>query len=418
MKKLSLILLSLSLLNATSLKTMLESIENNEQLKAKNYETLSKEESAKSVKYKYYPSATLQVGFVSFDYDRYIINPNNLTNVSLAIDALIYDGKRNSNINLAKKNHELSQIELEKAKNELEFNLASLYYSYLALIENIEYKEQNLKYLNASLSRLENLNKVGLRPNDELEIFRAKVELNKSELNNLNYQKDEILSNIYLITNNNFIPTKGSAIIYEDSVNKSYDIKINSLKEEMSELNKDLSLAPFKPTIFVKNVVGFSKNNFNYSLYVPFDMIVKERVKEKMFSNIFMLGLSWNVFSFGADKKAYESAKLSNLAAKEMNIYSKKSVSEKEKLLIQKISFLQEEINANEKLLNASKIAYESIAKKYEAGLVGYVEYLNSLETMQGALAKLSLSKAKFEITKAELLLAKGIIIKDFVIDL
>ncbi|MBT0881021.1 TolC family protein [Campylobacter sp. 2018MI27] len=131
MKKLSLILLSLSLLNATSLKTMLESIENNEQLKAKNYETLSKEESAKSVKYKYYPSATLQVGFVSFDYDRYIINPNNLTNVSLAIDALIYDGKRNSNINLAKKNHELSQIELEKAKNELEFNLASLY---LALI--------------------------------------------------------------------------------------------------------------------------------------------------------------------------------------------------------------------------------------------------------------------------------------------
>lgn len=418
MKKIPLILFSLSLLNATSLKTMLENIDNNDLFKAKNYETLSKEENAKSVKLKYLPSLSLQGNYLRFDKDKYIISPDSVLSASLVVDALVYDGKRNQNIKLAKKDYELNKVELEKMKNELAFNLTSLYYSYLALEENIEYKNQNINYLNAALNRLEKLESVGLKPKDELEIFRAKVELTKSELNDLNYQKDEILSNIYLLTNNHFEPTKGSAVLEEDEINNSYDVKISSIKEEMSEINKDLSLADFKPTIYLKNITSISNNKFDYSRFYPFSDLVKDKLKEKMTSNVFLAGFDWNIFAFGASKKGFESAKLSNLAAKQMNIYNKKLSSEKERLLKEKINNLAKDLKANENRLKASKIAYESIAKKYEAGLVGYVEYLNALELQQAAKAMLSLSRAKFEISKAELLLAKGIDIKKYIIDL
>ncbi|ULO01053.1 multidrug efflux system CmeDEF, outer membrane component CmeD [Campylobacter sp. RM5004] len=418
MKKLSLSLLMSCALCAGNLQLMLKSIENNEQLKAKNYETQSKEKTFESIKYKYYPSVSLQGGFVSFDLDKYLVNPNNILSSSISVDALIYDGKREQNIKLSKKDYELNKLEEEKIKNELELKLVSLYYSYLALAQNIEYKNKHIEYLKASLNRLEKLNQVGLRPDDELEIFRAKLELVKNELQNLNYQKDEILSNIYLITNEHYKPLKGSAVLLNDKENNSYDVRISALKDEMGELNKELSLAGFKPIIFAKNITGLGKNNIGYAIYTPFNSKLTGRLKDKMFSNVLFIGFSWNIFAFGADKKAYESAKLTSLSAKELYMFSKKNASEKEKLLNLKIDNLKEEIIANEKVLQASELAFSSIAKKYEAGLVSYVEYLNALESSQGALAKLSFVKAKLEITKAELLYNKGLKISDFVIDL
>lgn len=417
MKKVLIFIILLNL-NATNLKEILDSVENNEQLKAKSYIVESALKKQESVKLDYLPKLSVEASYIRFSNEKYIILPKDRSSVSLIVDTLLYDGKRSANIKLSNKNYELNKVELEKNKNELKFELVKLYYTYLTIEENLKYKQQNIDYLNAALNRLEKLVSVGLRPNDELQILKAKVELEQNDLKQHKFEQEEIKSMIYVLTNENYIPNKGSLIAYDEKMNNnSYDIKISKIKKEMSSLNKDLSLSNFLPMIFAKNIFSKSSSNFLYDEFVPFDNIAKSKVKENMSNSIFVLGFSWNIFSFGADKKKFESAKLEELAAKHLENQVIRKNEESIRLIKEKLTIIEDEIKANENILKASKIAFDSIEKKYTAGLLGYVEYLNALGNLYGAKASLSLSKGKFEITKANLLLELGINISDNVVE-
>ncbi|WP_267524439.1 TolC family protein [Campylobacter sp. MG1] len=406
-----------SFLCAKSLKEILNLVENSEQLKAKSYIVDSTLKKSEGIKLKYLPSLNLELNYYSFDKDRYLILPKNTMNASLVLDVLLYDGQRSSNIKLAEKNYELNKVELEKNKNELELELTKLYYTYLTLDDNIKFKKQNIDYLTAALNRLSKLVSVGLKNNDELQIFKARVELEKNDLKQSQFQQEEIKSIIYVITNENYIPTKGSLISYNDNLTNSYEVQINKIKQEMSSLNKDVAFSNFLPKIFVKNIFTKSRLNYDYEIFAPLDVLVKSKAKENMISNTFIFGFSWNIFSFGADKKFFESAKLEELAAKNLENQSIRKNKENIRLIKEKLTIIEEEIKANENILKASDIAFNSIEKKYTAGLLSYVEYLDALGKLYGANANLSLSKSKYEIEKAKLLLEQGILISNAVVE-
>lgn len=410
MKKILLAIVFLTSLNAGNLGELLSSLNQANLINAQENLSKSVEEKAKSVKLAYLPKVKLQGNYVAFSYDKYAISPNNVVGINLAIEALLYDGSRSSNIKLIMGKSQISKLELEKLKLDLELKLSKIYFSYFALEDSIKYKEEQINHLKAALNKLEKLYKVGLKPLDELEILRANVELKTSELENLKYKLEELLSNIYIITKKHIIPQKSSFIILDnEEENKNIDYKIQNLKQELAGYKKDLSQANFMPKIFASDLIGLSKNNYDFSVYRPFDAIVKERVKDKMFSNIFIIGFTWDVFNFNADKKNYESAKLEELAAKNLANYEKNKNTEEIKLKEIKLKNTANNIAANEKILKASKIAFDSIDKKYQAGLLDYVEYLNALENVYAAKASLSLAKAQEEIEKSELLVLKGI---------
>lgn len=401
------LIISISL-NAGNLGQILNNLNNYEPLIAKDLQTKSALAKKDEVFYKYLPSVSIEGNYIDFAKDRLVILPKHTMSASLVVEALLYDGARYSNIKLASKNYELNQFELQKSKNEAEFNLVKLYYTYLALDDNIEYKKKNIEYLNASLDRLSKLTDVGLKPIDELEIFRARVELEKIELEQFLHNKNEILSKIYLMTNEKITPLKGSFIEYNLQDSNSIDVKINEIKANMSELNKNAAYSEFLPKIFIKNMTILSKSKYDFSEFGALEPLINQKIKEKMTSNIFMIGFKWNLFSFGADKKHLESARLESLAAKQMLNYSKRLNEENIKLQIQEIDILNKEIKANEARVKASENAFNSILKKYEAGLLGYVEYLNAMELNYAANAALSLAKSKLEISKSKLLLELG----------
>ena len=55
-----------------------------------------------------------------------------------------------------------------------------------------------------------------------------------------------------------------------------------------------------------------------------------------------------------------------------------------------------------------SLASFNAVSKKYEAGLLGYVEFLNATAQSFSAGSALELSKSKFEIKKAEYLYERG----------
>lgn len=408
-------LLSLSL-NASDLKQMLNSLKDSENIKALDLNLLAKNEAKDEVFLRYLPSLDLNLNAFNTNKDRLLIEPKNNLSASFIINALLYDGKRSANIKLADKNYQLQKIKTEKDKNEVAFNLIKLYYTYLTLEKNIEYQEKNIDYLNAELNRLNSLKNAGLKSFDELAIFTANVSLKKAQVLEYQTKKDEVLRMIHLLTNSTLIPSVDSKIQLLQDTNNSFDVAISDIQSELALLNKELKKANFYPSIYLQDNLTFANSKYDYSTFSPYDSIAKAKIKEKTAKNTILLGVKFNLFSFFADKKALESAKVQSLAAKLKNNFDKKQNKTNIENIKAQINTSKALIDANLERVKASELAFESIRQKYEAGLVSYVEYLNALELNEAANAALTLSENDLEIKKASLLNEIGVVLDERIV--
>ena len=78
------------------------------------------------------------------------------------------------------------------------------------------------------------------------------------------------------------------------------------------------------------------------------------------------------------------------------------------KLAQNDLKTLEQKIAAGESALNSAQTSLNAVSKKYEAGLLGYVEFLSATAQSFSAGSALELSKSKFEIKKAEYLYERG----------
>lgn len=409
------ILLSLSL-NASDLKQMLTSLKDSENIKALDLTLLAQGQVKDEIFLRYLPTFDLNLNAFNTSKDRLLIEPKNNLSASFIINALLYDGKRSANIKLSDKNYQLQKTKIKQSKNQIALNLIKLYYTYLTLEKNIEYQEKNIDYLNAELNRLNSLKNAGLKSFDELAIFTANVSLKKAQVLEFQVKKDEVLRTIHLLTNSTLIPSVENKIQLLDNQNTSFDVVISDIKSELALLNKEVKKANFYPSIYLQDNLTFANSKYNYSAFMPFDSIARTKIKEKTAKNTILLGVKINLFSFFADKKALESAKLQNLAAKLKNTFDKKQNETNIENIKAQIKTNKALIKANKERLKASELAFESIRQKYEAGLVSYVEYLNALELNEAANAALTLSKNDLEIKKANLLNEMGVVLDERVV--
>ena len=125
-------------------------------------------------------------------------------------------------------------------------------------------------------------------------------------------------------------------------------------------------------------------------------------------ANQIMLGLEWKIFDFGTRNKELESKRLA-LQIQRANYELLKRQNEEELSYLKKnLAVLKEQIEALKYSLNAANLAFESVNKKYSAGLCSYVEYLQALELKFKAMSDLELAKNEFEITKANYYFTAG----------
>ena len=385
-----------------------------------NYEPQKAQLQKDAVKSAYMPSLTIDGGYSFLSGDINVLRPQRAATARAILELAVYDGGKREAL-LSSLSH-LSAAEIlknEDYQNLLAFNATKLYFSFLSLGELATAKEGEINYLKNALNRLEKYYRAGLSDESEYEAVNARYAMALAERLEITQNQNEIKNQIYALTGRDIKPVAGSRIAFLDDENsapqKSTKPELEALSLNFAAALEDekITASETNPQIFIKNTYTFMRTHYDRNLLPAqyrnaLEPYFDDFFKPNLNTNELILGFSWKAFDFGANKKQREIKRISALQAK-LNLDQKRLQNELNLTNIKNdLKTLEQKIAAGESALNSAQTSLNAVSKKYEAGLLGYVEFLNATAQSFSAGSALELSKSKFEIKKAEYLYERG----------
>ena len=385
-----------------------------------NYEPQKAQLQKESVKSAYMPSLTIDGGYSFLSGDINVLRPQRAATARAILELAVYDGGKREAL-LSSLSH-LSAAEIlknEDYQNLLAFNATKLYFSFLSLGELATAKEGEINYLKNALNRLEKYYRAGLSDESEYEAINARYAMALAERLEITQNQNEIKNQIYALTGRDIEPVAGSRIAFLDDENsapqKSAKPELEALRLNFAAALEDekITASETNPQIFIKNTYTFMRTHYDRNLLPvqyrsALEPYFDDFFKPNLNTNELILGFSWKAFDFGANKKQREIKRISALQAK-LNLDQKRLQNELNLANIKNdLKTLEQKISAGKSELNSAQTSLNAVSKKYEAGLLGYVEFLNATAQSFSAGSTLELSKSKFEIKKAEYLYECG----------
>ena len=384
-----------------------------------NYEPQKAQLQKDAVKSAYMPSLTVEGGYSFLSGDINVLRPQRAVTARAILELAVYDGGKREAL-LSSLSH-LSAAEIlknEEYQNLLAFNATKLYFGFLSLSELATAKEGEINYLKNALNRLEKYYRAGLSDESEYEAINARYAMALAERLEISQNQNEIKNQIYALTGRDIEPVAGSRIAFTDddsTPQKSAKPELEALSLNFAAALEDekITASETNPQIFIKNTYTFMRTHYDRNLLPAqyrsaLEPYFDDFFKPNLNTNELILGFSWKAFDFGANKKQREIKRISALQAK-LNLDQKRLQNELNLTNIKNdLKTLEQKIAAGESALNSAQTSLNAVSKKYEAGLLGYVEFLNATAQSFSAGSALELSKSKFEIKKAEYLYERG----------
>ncbi|ECL1092824.1 multidrug efflux RND transporter outer membrane subunit CmeD [Campylobacter jejuni] len=359
----------------------------------------------------YLPSLSLNSAYVANNKDRFIIDPQESLFAKVSLNFLLFDGgAREANLRALESKEKLSLLDKEQNKNYLALNAITLYFNTLSLEKILLANQQKIAFLKSTFERLQKFYDAGLSPKDELESIKAKYHLSLLELSQNELKLANIQKEIKILSNTDF-KVQGNAFLENPQQEKSQNYEVMIAKEQINLAKESVNLAKaeYFPKFYIQDNFNFYKNNYNPKAPAPFVNLADQFLEKYSQGNQFILGMEWKIFDFNARAKEVEKERLNVQIANANARFSERKNKEELNYLDKSLKVLQEQILALNLSLNAANLAFESVDKKYQAGLVSYVEYLQALEAKFKAQSDLELAKNEFEITKANYYFNAGI---------
>ncbi|EAL3143472.1 multidrug efflux RND transporter outer membrane subunit CmeD [Campylobacter jejuni] len=359
----------------------------------------------------YLPSLSLNSAYVANNKDRFIIDPQESLFAKVSLNFLLFDGgAREANLRALESKEKLSLLDKEQSKNYLALNAITLYFNTLSLEKILLANQQKVAFLKSTFERLQKFYDAGLSPKDELESIKAKYHLSLLELSQNELKLANIQKEIKILSNTDF-KVQGNAFLENPQQEKSQNYEVMIAKEQINLAKESVNLAKaeYFPKFYIQDNFNFYKNNYNLKVPAPFVNLADQFLEKYSQGNQFILGMEWKIFDFNARAKEVEKERLNVQIANANARFSERKNKEELNYLDKSLKVLQEQILALNLSLNAANLAFESVDKKYQAGLVSYVEYLQALEAKFKAQSDLELAKNEFEITKANYYFNAGI---------
>jgi len=384
-----------------------------------NYEPQKAQLQKDAVKSAYMPSLTVDGGYSFLSGDINVLRPQRAVTARAILELAVYDGGKREAL-LSSLSH-LSAAEIlknEEYQNLLAFNATKLYFGFLSLSELATAKEGEINYLKNALNRLEKYYRAGLSDESEYEAINARYAMALAERLEISQNQNEIKNQIYALTGRDIEPAAGSRIALADedfAPQKNEKPELEALRLNFAAALEDekITASETNPQIFIKNTYTFMRTHYDRNLLPAqyrsaLEPYFDDFFKPNLNTNELILGFSWKAFDFGANKKQREIKRISALQAK-LNLDQKRLQNELNLANIKNdLKTLEQKIAAGESALNSAQTSLNAVSKKYEAGLLGYVEFLNATAQSFSAGSALELSKSKFEIKKAEYLYERG----------
>jgi len=362
-----------------------------------------------SVKSGYLPSLSIGANYQLTNKETSGV-PDNSTTMYGKLSYTIYDGGARGDIYDTYKHSINGATEsLSDHKNRIALQVINYYYTYLSLVSQKEAKIKEVEQLKAQEERLKRFLDAGTATDDEVQLITSNVESANVTLHEIELQIQTILHNLEYTVGKSVNITDGSTI--KEFMTKEQGLRsdIQALESNMKAL---LSTAQSKKSGYYPTLT-ISDTYTNYDLNYETSNLSGNT--EKYDQNVAALNMTWNIFSFGETRNAYQASYQRYLALKSEYEYEKNKASVDLKLALRSYDIGKLKIVSANAGLKAAQSAYVAIKAKFQNGIVDNVAYLEALSNQSDAQSALKTAQYDLEIKKANIIYFNGKTLEEFI---
>lgn len=391
-----------------SLFELLESTKkNNDLVNAKILTQKAKQKEIESVEGSLYPTIDIG-GFYQTLNDKTMMMAGDTYSGYAKISYDIYDGGKKYSTTKQKQD-ELKSSKFDKTAFEksLSLQVVENFFS----IKNIEASLMALNEkrvtLKAQLDRVQQFYEAELSTKDDVEKLQSAYDTNIYNIESLKFQKLTLKHSLELKVGKVITTLDDASFIKKLDLNLEIDENIKSLKAKESSLQ---NLANSLKSVYLPQI----NISDTYSIY-DYTRTDASHPKGLDHQNKLLLSLNLRVFDNGSAKKSEESILINKQALKSQIEYKLKEQQMLFKVANARVITTKLKIKSASSALIASKSVYETIEKKYKAGIVDNVSYLDALSVKTDAMALYKRSLNDLEVAYAIYYFYAGKNIEEFI---
>ena len=401
--------------NALTLLELLEGAKNNYNLEAKDIAILQAKASRLAAFAEFLPTLDGNYSYQNADntYRKTISNTAQLKAQWEVFSGLKTTNKLRSQHSL----YRASVADRENTKEQLFLNVIEQYYGYFSNLALKDALEQKKKQLEVNIARVEKLFRAGLTTIDDVESLRAEYLTTEHDLASklLDIENNKLL--LSLLTN--LEVENLTRVTIKTPAQEVKDRKdIIALSEQTKSALFQARQITYLPTISVSDTFGWnwgldstSKPALNDLLGAGGGAFGGSSFMKMSYppnQNVIGINLSMRIFDFGNIWKQRQAARYTALQREKELAYKKHEQAKDEKLYRKSLEIAQAQIKSSEAALKSATVSFDNVEKKYNAQILNFSDFLQSLTRKFEAEAKYKQSIDNYEIQKARYIYYSG----------
>ena len=385
------------------LRTLIEhAATHNGNIKAKTLAVSAKSKEVESAQRAYWP--TLDVGAdYSWYSPNYLVSPGEVGNAYVSLNLDLYDGGRKAATVRAKRfEKEASRFEKEAFSKSVTLEIVRRYYTVKKLLADLKALAERGKELSAQIVRIRKFKLTGLATQEDVDKLQAVLDNNSYTTQNTRLALETARENLKLLTgldvahlaSDHFISPSHVRFEWFDLI-KQMDARAKSIGANAEALD-----AAYLPQVKFSDTYTRS----HYGDQVAFGGFLGINGDTFLVDHQNVVGVSVNMrlFDNGHIAKQSEAVRLQKMALRAQILQAKREQKMRFKLAGKNLHTLQAKLKSAKSALNAAKSTYVTVRKKFEAGIVDNIAFLD-------ALAQKTLTEARYKETLYDNEIAKSL---------
>lgn len=401
--------------NALSLTELLEGAKNNYNLEGKDIAILQAKANRLAALAEFLPTLDGSYSYQNADntYRKTVSNT-----ASLKADWEVFSGLKT--INKLRSQHSLykaSVADRENTKEQLFLNVIEQYYGYFSNIALKDALEQKKKQLEVNIARVERLFRAGLTTIDDVESLRAEYLTTEHSLASkmLDIENNKLM--LSLLTN--LEVENLTRVTIKPPTQEARDRKdIIALSEQARSALFQARQITYLPTISISDTYGWNWGIDSTNKPALNDLFGAggggfggsgfARMSYPPNQNVIGINVSMRIFDFGNIYKQREAARYVALQREKELAYKKHEQTKDEKLYRKSLEIAEAQIKSSEAALKSATVSFDNVEKKYNAQILNFSDFLQSLTRKFEAEATYKQSIDNYEIQKARYIYYSG----------
>jgi outer membrane protein TolC len=364
----------------------------NGQIRAKEIRITAKQKSVEAAQSAFWPTVDIG-GSLSKYSPGYVVSPGEETTGYAALHLEVYDGGRKSATLRAKSfEKEASLFEKQAFKKSVTLQIVQHYFGIKGREASLHALRERAKELKAQIARVRKFLATGLTTQEELDKLLAVYENNRYTMESTKLAIETAKENLRLITGisaahlgRDHFREPGSVKFEWFDVIKTLEANVRAVGERAKAIDADNM-----PQVILSDT--YFRSNFGDTVSMPplpgmsGDGFLVDHQNE------LKLSVNMRLFDHGRVSKESESVRYQKLALLSELDHAKREQKMNFRLAKEGLRTTKAKIRSAKSALKAAESTYRTIRKKFEAGLVDDIAYLD-------ALAQKTLAQARYEET-------------------